>query len=92
MRNVDCPSGRVGVFGVCEKIPGVSGTRLGVDGTGEAGGNDWGMDNWCRVAERRGREDGPAIGVSGFSAAEGSGTGVGYNFSWCEVIGIGGGT
>ena len=31
--------------------------------------------------ERSGREDGPAIGVSGFSAAEGGGTGAGYNFS-----------
>jgi len=45
IRKVDCPSGTVGVLGVWEKVPGVGGTRLGVDGTGDTGGNEGGMDS-----------------------------------------------
>lgn len=32
------------MFGVLEKVPGVSGTRAGVDGAGETGGNEGGID------------------------------------------------
>lgn len=45
IRNVDCLSGTVGVFGVWERIPGVGGTKVGVDGTGDTGGNEEGIDN-----------------------------------------------
>jgi hypothetical protein len=45
IRSVDRPSGMIGVLGVLEKVPGVGGTRLGVDGTGDTGGNEGGIDN-----------------------------------------------